>query len=278
MLPTDLTEIGKRISALRELSGLTQDELSAMLNVRREKLAKWETGIQDFKTQDIINLSIALSVSTDYLLGRTDKKSLDPIFRSVCEYTCLSENAVQYLNYNLTHDKLHKNDLSNVLSELLSNGNFYIFLRDVFAYSHAFRGMEAIQYLLGFFMRVSREGLFEQIPNNEREEIIDTIKEYVTYYSSATRTLPDQGSMSDSDYYASIFNAMKESYIENTDLYEYRSFKRFQSLLPVWKDSISLQGIISSFEKSLRESNISDNTIDKIMNWLSEDMKSEEGD
>ena len=83
---------------------------------------------------------------------------------------------------------------------MLFRSNFYIFLRDVFAYSHAFRGMEAIQYLLGFFMRVSREGLFEQIPNNEREEIIDTIKEYVTYYSSATRALPDQGSMSDSDY------------------------------------------------------------------------------
>lgn len=74
---SDLKSIGKRIRELREGKGLTQEELSKGLNIQREKLAKMETGRQDFKTQDIINVADYFNVSCDYILRGVSAENLD---------------------------------------------------------------------------------------------------------------------------------------------------------------------------------------------------------
>ena len=67
-MPCSITEIGKRIAAIREAHGLSQDDLAKKLNVSREVVAKWETGSRDIKTQYTIALADCFGISTDEIL------------------------------------------------------------------------------------------------------------------------------------------------------------------------------------------------------------------
>ncbi len=94
---TNLKAIGGRISQIREKRGITQENLSEMLGIKREKLAKWETGLQDFKTQDIVDLSKVLKISSDYLLGLSDKPTNDKDFADIADYLNITLTAAHVL-------------------------------------------------------------------------------------------------------------------------------------------------------------------------------------
>ncbi|MBN4062800.1 helix-turn-helix transcriptional regulator [bacterium AH-315-E09] len=68
-------ELGKRIKHLRELKGLSREELSIELNLSYSAISKYETGVR-FPRDEILLNKIAdyFDVSIDYLLGRTDTK------------------------------------------------------------------------------------------------------------------------------------------------------------------------------------------------------------
>lgn len=68
MNENSMTEIGLRIQELRENAGLTQVQLAKILNVRREVVAKWETGLQDLKTVYTIKLADFFNITCDELL------------------------------------------------------------------------------------------------------------------------------------------------------------------------------------------------------------------
>lgn len=89
---SDLKSIGKRIRELREKSNLTQEELSKKLNIQREKLAKMETGRQDFKTQDIISIADIFNVSCDYILRGVSAENIE-----INKDLGLSETAISVL-------------------------------------------------------------------------------------------------------------------------------------------------------------------------------------
>lgn len=62
--------IGQRLIALRELRGLSQQQVADAINVQRSTYAKWETDSNKpvRKLQDIASF---FNVSTDYLLGNS---------------------------------------------------------------------------------------------------------------------------------------------------------------------------------------------------------------
>lgn len=105
MTDVDSTDIGKRIKELRESQKLTQDELAKNLNTTRLTVAKWETGRQDLKTKNIFLISRFFGVSSDYLLGLSDVKSTDVDKKAVCEYTHLTDTAIDTLEYIFKYDK-----------------------------------------------------------------------------------------------------------------------------------------------------------------------------
>ncbi|MFD2637728.1 helix-turn-helix domain-containing protein [Piscibacillus salipiscarius] len=76
-------DIGKKLKNLRERRGLQQVELAYKINVSQTKMNKIETGYQKKIEPEILtNIAEALDVSTDYLLGKTDKEKendFDPI-------------------------------------------------------------------------------------------------------------------------------------------------------------------------------------------------------
>lgn len=65
----DNKTVGERISQLRVMRGLTQQELSEKLGIMRVTLADYERGRSRIYDEMIIRIAQALSVSTDRLLG-----------------------------------------------------------------------------------------------------------------------------------------------------------------------------------------------------------------
>ena len=64
----DAKEFGGRIRDLRKKKGITQEQLSIMLNVSANHLAKVETGSRCCSIELLQDLSSCLNVRTDYLL------------------------------------------------------------------------------------------------------------------------------------------------------------------------------------------------------------------
>ena len=63
-----------RIRGLREDNDLTQKEIAQILGMSQTGYSKYETGENDIPTAVLIKLADFYQTSTDYLLGRTDKK------------------------------------------------------------------------------------------------------------------------------------------------------------------------------------------------------------
>lgn len=65
--------IAETIKLLREQTGITQTQLAKKLNITRSSVNAWEMGISAPSMQYIIELANIFKVSTDYLLGISNK-------------------------------------------------------------------------------------------------------------------------------------------------------------------------------------------------------------
>ncbi|MDD6275538.1 MAG: helix-turn-helix transcriptional regulator [Clostridia bacterium] len=63
----------KRIRDLREDKDLTQKQMSDLLHCSQQVYSNYELGQRDIPTEILIKLSKIHNVSTDYILGLTDK-------------------------------------------------------------------------------------------------------------------------------------------------------------------------------------------------------------
>lgn len=66
-------DIGKRIVSLREIKGWTQHELANRVNLDINVMNRIELNERPVKDNELVMLANILEVSTDYLLGLTDK-------------------------------------------------------------------------------------------------------------------------------------------------------------------------------------------------------------
>ena len=64
----DQEAFGKRLKELRNIKGMTQEELAEKLNISREHLGRIERGKYGCSIDLLIELSFTLNASTDYLL------------------------------------------------------------------------------------------------------------------------------------------------------------------------------------------------------------------
>ncbi len=63
-----------RIRDLREDRDLTQKQVAQMLGMSQTGYSKYETGENDIPTIILLKLADFYQTSTDYLLGRTERK------------------------------------------------------------------------------------------------------------------------------------------------------------------------------------------------------------
>ena len=64
----------RRIRDLREDRDLTQKQIAQLLGMPQTGYSKYETGENDIPAAVLIKLADFYKTTTDYLLGRTDKK------------------------------------------------------------------------------------------------------------------------------------------------------------------------------------------------------------
>ena len=63
-----------RIRDLREDRDLTQTDIANILNMKQSQYWRYEKGYRDIPTDILIKLADFYNTTTDYILGRTDKK------------------------------------------------------------------------------------------------------------------------------------------------------------------------------------------------------------
>ncbi len=68
---------GKRIKELRVSLGMNQVEFGKALSVTKQSVSNWENGNILPSIDMLIKIAESFSVSTDYLLGLSDKRYLD---------------------------------------------------------------------------------------------------------------------------------------------------------------------------------------------------------
>lgn len=68
--------IGERISKVRKELNLSQRELCKMADITEVSLSRYENGSRMPKAEVLARLADVLNVSTDYLIGVTDEKTI----------------------------------------------------------------------------------------------------------------------------------------------------------------------------------------------------------
>lgn len=75
--------VGERIKGLRKKVGLTQKELSEILQVSQQTISLWESNATYPNAKDLILISKHFGVSADYLLGMDDDSDKHISFCSI---------------------------------------------------------------------------------------------------------------------------------------------------------------------------------------------------
>ena len=74
-LKTQLTEVAERIRTMREIMGLSEEEMAQRTNVSVEDYRRYEKGIRELPLSYAIILAQHYNVSIDYIVELTDEKS-----------------------------------------------------------------------------------------------------------------------------------------------------------------------------------------------------------
>lgn len=88
-----------RFRELIEKKGATLDSLAAEFHTTRQTVSNWQNGATVPDAISICEIAKFFGVTTDYLLGLTDVKTIETNVRAVAEYTGLSEDAVKELHF-----------------------------------------------------------------------------------------------------------------------------------------------------------------------------------
>lgn len=121
-------KIHERIGMLRAKQGMSGEEFAAALGLegknRRSTINNWESGANNVKADDIENICRVFGVSADWLLGLSDIETPNAEVQAICNYTGLSESAVEHL-HTCVEQLNPENTYFNIVSDLLSGDDFY---------------------------------------------------------------------------------------------------------------------------------------------------------
>ena len=72
-------ELGEKIQISRKKKGMSQEDLANVLNVSRQAVQKWESGVSNPELNKVIELGRVLDVSLDWLLSEKDQLKTDVV-------------------------------------------------------------------------------------------------------------------------------------------------------------------------------------------------------
>lgn len=87
-----------RLRKVMERQGTTQQDLANHLGLSRQAVSAYCDGTSSPDWRTLAKIGPYFGVSTDYLLGLTDNATVVPEVQAVCQYTGLSQEAVEALH------------------------------------------------------------------------------------------------------------------------------------------------------------------------------------
>lgn len=110
------TALPSKLRTLLKDRNVTQQELADYLGKTRQIISKYADGSCAPDWQTIVKIAEFFGVSADYLLGLTECASNNTDLRAVCDYTGLSEKAIQALRGERSSGNVNR-DILNFLIE-----------------------------------------------------------------------------------------------------------------------------------------------------------------
>ena len=167
----------ERLTYTRNLRKMTQQELGLKSNMNSSHIAHFESGSRKPSFDSICKLADGLSVSVDYLIGRTNKPEsfyttfrLEDYIKSFLESNSLTELKTKFISImkkaNNEQDKVLVIVEGGVVSDILKEGDVEV---SVFDYDNFKEGGD---YLIP-------KGFEKLIPNWIKDELRQRLKEII---------------------------------------------------------------------------------------------------
>ena len=164
---------GKRLKELRKANGYTIEQFAYMVGISKSTLGYYENDKRMPDIEILARIADTLNVNADYLIGRTNTTALKGKMKTVCEFTGLSDCAVEYLSEVVKNKDYAKLSIINHLfQELCEDYDFYSYETQ--------NGEEAASSVLGalflYFEKCSGTDSvwdeFDDLGNDRRKEIL----------------------------------------------------------------------------------------------------------
>ena len=124
-----------RLKKTMESRKLNQSQLAKLLGSSRQVIASYLSGRTRPDAEMLFNISKALKVSSDYLLGASSIKTTVPSLKVACEFTGLNENAISNLSLIARNTKTsYKDDvIIDILNQFLSSEYIESFIGQIYS-------------------------------------------------------------------------------------------------------------------------------------------------
>ena len=117
---------GKRLKELRKANGYTIEQFADMVGISKSTLGYYENDKRMPDIEILARIADTLNVNADYLIGRTNTTAHKGKMNTVCEFTGLSDCAVEYLSELVKNKDYAKLSVINHLfDELTEDYDFY---------------------------------------------------------------------------------------------------------------------------------------------------------
>lgn len=157
-----LEDFAKRLTECREANGCSGDKLAEDTALSKGAISNYTNGKSEAKIFPLAAIAQYFGVSTDYMLGLTDVKAVKPDLKSSCEYTHLSDSAVEQLHTaDLKQHPLYR-DIASYLIEQ------EIFEKIVLLLEHSL--ITGQQYKILYGSIIDNDGYNE----NDHKNLLDT--------------------------------------------------------------------------------------------------------
>ena len=117
---------GKRLKELRKANGYTIEQFAEAVGISKSTVGYYENNNRMPYIEILSRIADVLNVSADYLIGKTNTTATKGKTKTVCDFTGLSDTAVEYLAELVKNKRFDRIAVINHLfSELKQDYAFY---------------------------------------------------------------------------------------------------------------------------------------------------------
>ena len=123
---TCIEVFGKRLKELRKANGYTIEQFAELVGISKSTVGYYENDKRMPDIEILSRITNVLNVSADYLIGKTNTTAMRGKMKTVCDFTGLSDTAVEYL-VQLVKDKRYETIavINHLFEELSQDTAFY---------------------------------------------------------------------------------------------------------------------------------------------------------